>query len=235
MEFVFNPFTNKLDVVDSAVAFSATNVQVFTSSGTYTPSPGMSFCVVELLGAGGGGAGSTEAGAQGEAGAGGGAGEYAKAIFDAAAIGASKAITIGAAGAGGAAGLDGVDGGFSELIGLMTCNGGDGGTNTGLTLGGVVAGAAGGSGGTTTGNIGDEVRFAGAYSQIGFVSGGNVFGGQGANSMYGSGGFAGVETDGGDASGYGSGGGGSSSASGGSNAAGGDGGPGVCIILEFIQ
>jgi hypothetical protein len=37
-------------------AFTSTVTQVFTASGTYTPTSGMKFCIIEVCGAGGGGA-----------------------------------------------------------------------------------------------------------------------------------------------------------------------------------
>lgn len=77
------------------------NRQVFTSSGTYTPTTGMTYCLVEIIGGGGGGGGcqatnSTQFCVSG----GGGGGEYASGIFTISAIGSSQTVTIGAGGAG---------------------------------------------------------------------------------------------------------------------------------------
>lgn len=66
--------------------------QIFTSSGTYTPSTGMAYCLVRIVGGGGGG------GVGGGASAGG-AGGGAEVLLTAAQIGASKMVTIGAGGA----------------------------------------------------------------------------------------------------------------------------------------
>src|SRR4029077_5175117 len=65
--------------------------QVFTSSGTYTPTAGMIYCDIECVGGGGGGGSVPTTAAANIAMAGsGGAGEYARGIFSAATIGVSK-------------------------------------------------------------------------------------------------------------------------------------------------
>src|SRR6266478_1459066 len=103
------------------------NNQVFTTSGTYTPTANMVYCSVEMLGGGGGGGGSdtTMPFAQ-NVGTGGGGGEYAVGIFSAATIGASQTVTIGAAGTTGI-GVNGGDGGTTSLGILITAVGGGGG------------------------------------------------------------------------------------------------------------
>src|SRR5439155_692722 len=83
-------------------AFQTIAIQVFTVSGTYTPTAGMKYCIIEVIG-GGGGAGGAKPTAAGEvsasgAGAGGG---YSRGVYSAATIGASKAVVIGAGGVGG--------------------------------------------------------------------------------------------------------------------------------------
>jgi len=78
------------------IGFSLINVQTFIASGLYTPySVGgvtMKYCVIEVQGCGGNG--STLRG-------GGGGGGYARKVFNAAAIGVSKNVTVAAAGSGG--------------------------------------------------------------------------------------------------------------------------------------
>ena len=119
--------------------------QIFTSSGTYTPSPGMTACVVECIGAGAGGGGmAASAGGGQSAAGGGGGGGYSRKICTAADIGTSKAVTIGAAGAGGAAGNNnGIAGGDTSVGSLCIGKGGSPGI-----AGANGAGGAGGVAGT---------------------------------------------------------------------------------------
>lgn len=145
-------------------------MQAFTASGTYTPTSGMSYCIVHMVGAGGGGA-TLAAGNFG--GAGGGAGEYATGVFSAAAIGASKTVTIGAGGAAGA------NGGTTSLDTLLTAVGG-----TGATLS---TGPLGGTGGTGTG-----FHVPGGSGMNGYgVPGPVLIGGSGGASFFGLGGRGG--------------------------------------------
>lgn len=127
--------------------------QVFTASGTYTPTPGMVYCIARLQAAGGGSGSADGANSipLAHCSGGGGGGEYAEGVFDAATIGASQAVTIGAAGiAGSGNGGNGGNASASSLGALMTANGGSGGTGTGSNgvNGGYNAGGAGGTGGT---------------------------------------------------------------------------------------
>src|SRR3974390_3499403 len=83
------------------------NQQVFTASGTYTPTPGMVNCDVECVGGGAGGCGAGAAAANTFIiSAGGGGGGYARKFLAAAVIGSSQTVTIGAGGLGGAAGAN---------------------------------------------------------------------------------------------------------------------------------
>ena len=95
--------------------FTQIVTQVFTSNGTYTPTPNMQYCIVEVVGGGGGSGGIVAISSPNLGGytAGGGAGAYGRKLFDAATIGASQTIQIGAGGLAGAAGAN---------------NGGNGGT-----------------------------------------------------------------------------------------------------------
>lgn len=143
--------------INAATAFTSSVIQVFTSSGTYTPTSGMKYCIIELVGGGGGGGGcSTTGSGTVSAGAGGGGGGYARGLFTAADIGASKTVTIGAAGsAGTAGGGGGGTGGTTSVSTLLTGTGGVGGggsSATGTTISSV-AGGDGGSGGGTGADI----------------------------------------------------------------------------------
>lgn len=207
--------------------------QIFTASGTYTPSTGMLYCLVEAVGAGGGGGGSSSSGGNGSAGSGGGGGSYANLLATAATIGASKAITIGAAGtAGAAAAGNGGAGGDTSLTTLCIGKGGSGGIgNAGNAA---ALGGAGGVSGTGDFKIpGQSGATALGYGIVTIFSppigvGGNSGKGFG---MGGAAGTAGVA--GGDGTGYGAGGGGGSSFNGGASAAGGAGAPGVIYITEY--
>jgi hypothetical protein len=203
--------------------FNSIVIQTFTSSGTYTPTTGMKYCIIECLGGGGGG-GGTGAGA-GSAG-GGGSGEYSRGVFSFGVISPSQTVTIGLGGSGGiATPTNGSTGGTTSVGVLITSVGGSGGQNPGSNSG------APGSGGT--GGAGGQIRCNGMIASYGmFVNGVNA-GGVGANSQYGQGGgaSAGGDFNGGNASGYGSGGGGSV----GTSRVGGNGSPGIVIITEYIS
>ena len=85
--------------VQATVKFVSIKRQVFSSSGTYTPSAGMLFCDVEAVGSGGGSGGcpATSSSQWGMTGAGSG-GCYGVARLTALQIGGSQVVTIGAAG-----------------------------------------------------------------------------------------------------------------------------------------
>lgn len=201
--------------------------QIFTASGTYTPSTGMLYCYVELLGGGGGGGGSNGTAATG---AGGGAGGHCFRLISAATIGASQTVTIGAAGsAGSSSGGTGGSGGNSSLGALMTANGGAGGTGNTNASTGAVAGGAGGTAST------GDINITGFAGEAAFVASTGVFvSGRGANSLYGAGGAAKTgnsSQSGNAATGYGAGGGGGVQSSG----AGGAGVAGICIVTEYCS
>lgn len=176
--------------------FSVINVQTFTSSGTYTPTAGMKYCVVECIGAGGGGGGvaDTTTG-PGVAAAGGGAGgQYARTAYSAATVGASQSVTIGAAGTAGTnTPGNGGSGGitvFGSTSPIFQAAGGAGGTlcasttSSRVVLGG--AGSASGGGGTLT--------TGGSPGGYGICNFGNTLGlgasGVGGSSFFGGGGVS---------------------------------------------
>lgn len=213
------------------------NVQKFTGSGTYTPTTGMKYCLIECQGAGGGGGGCAATGNC--AGGGGGSGGYIKVLCTAAQIGASQTVTIGAAGTAGTAGNNaGGTGGTTSVGTLFSSNGGGGGSgNAGsasATFG--VAGGAGGSVSLTTGtylkSIGGGAGFPGCNAGATYVG----WSPSGANSQMGWGGVVGttVAVTGVDAPAN-SGAGGSGGFGTGGTKAGGAGGSGFVCITEFIS
>jgi hypothetical protein len=208
--------------------------QVFTSTGTYTPTAGMLYCIIECIGGGGagGGAAATGAGTTSCAGGGGG-GEYARGVFSAATIGVSKAVTIGAAGTGNSGATGGNGGNTSVGSTNISANGGSGGI-TGAAAATVQAlGGAGGTGGT-----GGDFRTPGSVGgwAISNLTPGFILGGSGANTQYGSGGNAitTTATTGNAGAGYGAGGGGATNYTSQSASTGGAGTKGVVIVTEFV-
>lgn len=111
-----------------------TNMQVFTSTNTWTRPTGVNTVWVKVWGAGGGGRGSGSA----ESGGGGGSGAYAEGIVT---VTGNVTVTVGSGGAGGAVSTNGSAGGQSSFGTDVVAGGGGGGTaNTGGTAGDATAG-----------------------------------------------------------------------------------------------
>jgi hypothetical protein len=211
------------------------NKQVFTASGTYTPSAGMLYCIIESVGSGGGGGGTFGVGSSVFAGGGGGAGSYSRLIASAATIGASQTVTVGAAGIGGVLGVGPGTAGADVSVGTLCIGkGGSGGTNS--TAGAFGARGAGGVAGTgdfsTPGGAGSVGVTAGGFATIFFC------GGDGGDSFFGAGGRQSVPVSAASAVGaagsnYGAGGSGAVSHNTTSSAAGGAGSKGIVFITEF--
>lgn len=208
-------------------------VQIFTSNGTYTPTPGMGRVIIRCQGGGGGG-GGTAAPAVGTVsiGAGGAAGAYAEGLFLAAAIGASQPVTIGGGGIVAVAN-NGAAGGTSSVGALIVSPGGPG----GLMFNSAAVPNAQGNGATsgtpTGGNITSSVGTGGPLG-LGLTTL-VVFGGAGGSSIMGSGAPNSPSGGGGGSPGQGFGGGGSGAAtvSGGGALPGGAGKGGTVIIMEY--
>lgn len=206
-------------------------IQTFTTSGTYTPTAGMSYCIIECLGGGGAGGGAAATNGATYSGAtGGSGGEYARGVFTAAAIGASKSVTIGAGGSG-SAGAIGGNGGNTSVGALISAFGGQGGNITGAeTLQLLIYSNPGGTGGA-----GGNFRTPGGVGQWGFAGQPSfALGGTGADSQYGAGGNGNIFAAGNPGLGYGSGGGGTSNGYNGLVRAGGNGASGIVIITEYF-
>ncbi|EKF9534481.1 phage tail protein [Escherichia coli] len=197
------------------------NTRVFTSSGTYIPTPGTKRLRVTITGGGGGG-GGCQAISNNETffGAGGGAGGTV--IITPTLTNDRHPVTIGAGGAGGVGAKAGLKGGDSSF-GSVIAPGGEGGGKSGVTN------TNGGNGGVPSiGNI-KIIGGCGGDGQSGNIG----VSGEGGTSYWGGGGRAGA---GGGVSGkaYGSGGGGAYDAGySGTSMTGGKGAAGICIIEEF--
>jgi hypothetical protein len=214
------------------------NVQVFTTSGIYTPSPRLQYCEVECISGGGGGGGSlTTSSTEISNGGGGGSGAYCKKLFTSATIGASQTVTIGSGGAGGivSSGVRGGTGGTTTFGSLLTATGGTGGE-----CGTGIPNAAAGVGGTASGG---DINLDGSQGRVGtgifYATGTSVSsGGAGASSYYGSGNYEtqGLSGSGSGVSGLGvgSGGTGAYSCSSSTGQIGGSGISGIVICTEYI-
>ena len=197
------------------------NTRVFTSSGTYTPTPGTKRIRVIITGGGGGG-GGCQAKSSNETffGAGGGAGGTVITILTPTQN--SYPVTIGAGGAGGVSATSGLKGGDSSF-GSVIAPGGKGGGKSGVTN------TNGGNGGVPSTGVINITGGDGGDGQSGNIG----VSGEGGTSYWGGGGRAGA---GGGVSGkaYGSGGGGAYDAGySGTSMTGGKGADGICIIEEF--
>lgn len=224
-----------VDASSLSTTVRTVKVQRFTANGTYTPSPGMIYCIIECVGGGGAGGGASSVSASTAfAGGGGGSGGYSRGVQTAADIGVSKVVTIGVGGAGVSGGV-GNSGGQTSVGTLVVANGGSGGQvgNSG-TVG------QGGPGGTAgTGN---------ALASTGAPGTGGVYNlnwntttilnatGNGGSSIFGGGGsYVWGNIAGTAATGYGSGGSGATSAAAAGPFAGGAGSGGIVVITEFCN
>jgi hypothetical protein len=128
--------TNGTSVLWAAAA-AGLGLQVFTSSGTFTPTAGKTTFLVFCTGGGGGSGWSTSVSGSNYAdysGAGGAGGTGVR-LYSSAEMGSSAAVTVGAGGSGGTSGNDGGSGGTSSLnpIGsgvTLSATGGSGGVWT---------------------------------------------------------------------------------------------------------
>lgn len=221
-------------VIGTNTFFQQVTQQVFTANGTYTPTIGMIYCMIEVVGSGGGGGGGAGVAATSSgAGGGGGGGAYSRSFKTAAQVGVSQSVTIGAGGTAGTAGANAGGAGNASSVGaLVTANGGSGGNGSVATA--TIGYGGGGGAGGTTGGTGD-FKLPGQAGGLGLVlagAGGISTAGGGGASFFGLGGH--YTSAGAAAAGpvYGSGGDGAPANN--ANVAGLAGADGVAVITEFI-
>lgn len=139
------------------------NVQAFTSTGayTYTPTAGMTFAIVELIGDGGGSGGVTGTTSEVASSGAGGGGGYLVMLVTAAQVGASISGSVGAGGSAATAG-GGNNGGSGSGTTFVTAStstaGGGGGGNGQTAAAGSAQGATSGAGGTNTAGTGTVLK-----------------------------------------------------------------------------
>jgi hypothetical protein len=214
---------NAAAAVWSLPATQNLQMQVFTSSGTFTAPAGTKTSTryrITVVGPGGGGGGSGTANNSG--GGGGGAGGTAILESSGIAAGATCAVTIGGAGGGGnTAGSNGGNGGNSTVVfnGVTVTAGGGGGG-----IGGPATQFSQGGGGGTCTNGTINIQGGGGNGAFGGPNLGSTGGAGGSSTM--GGGGAGASGTGGN---YGGGGGG-----GNAGGAGAGGAPGI-VIFEWLQ
>jgi len=207
-------------------------VQVITSTGTYTPTPGTKKIIVEMVGGGAGGMFANGSNSTtGTFSGGGGSGAYAKFRLDT--VPASVSVTVGAGGSSGNGGGQTTFGGYAITPGGST---GFNGTTTGSVVNSV-GGGSGGSAPTVTSPatpINTSSGTGGSPALAVRATGGN--GGTGGSTPLSQGGWGNANGPGFAAGGYGSGGGGSFGPAGSSfttTIPGGAGGSGVIIVYEY--
>lgn len=207
----------------SAMGGRLINVQTFTASGTYSPTPGAKKIRITLTGGGGGGGGcQATSSSQTYFGAGGGAGATVISQFILTGA-ANYPFIIGTGGAGGVSAVKGSNGSATTFSSILSAPGGLGGTKEGATNTG------GGYGGMATAG---DIRINGGDGGDG-QSGTTAVSGQGGASYFGGGGRAGAG-GGIDGKAPGSGGGGAYDVGySGSSMNGGKGASGLIIIEEY--
>lgn len=229
----------------ASIPITTINIQSFTSTGsfTYTPTSGMKYCIVSMIGGGGGGGGATGVSAQTAAAGGGASGYYIQFLMTAAQIGASKTGTVGAGGLAGAAAAGTGGTGGDTVFADWTAGGGQGGV--GSTASASTKVSAGGAPGTITVGTGtilnNMLGSSGApglsqttiiaQSGFGATSGGDLGGSGGTQIII----VAAASVAGINGSGGGSGGSGAATINNAVNVAGGIGKNGRVLVVEYIS
>jgi hypothetical protein len=217
-------------------AVAIEKVQKFTTSGAYTPSPGLIYAIVEIQAPGGGGGAANAANnTSSVTGHNGGGGEYTRTRLTAAQIGASQTVTIGAPGAGSTgAGNNGLAGGNTSFGALCSANGGAGGLygdNGSTNYGNQTLGGSGGIGDLSIPGQNGMMGLASAATVFTLPSGGGAFLSAGGPITPGA--ITGAVRAGRAGANYGTGGGGGIVQALVSSTTGGIGGPSIVIVREF--
>jgi len=164
---------------------SLVDMQVITTTSTYTPTSGTQFVKVYCVGAGGGGGGSEATTSNGQVrGGGGGGGGTAIRTYNSTELGATASITIGSGGTGGTGFADGTDGGnttFNPAGTGVTLTGNGGTKGLGVKRGSDFSGASGNGGTATNGQLNIRGRNL-FYEQSGGY--GNVNGSEGTDYFF---------------------------------------------------
>lgn len=217
-------------VLGDSACLRGVNIQNFDTAGaaTYTPSSGLRYAKIECVGAGGAGGGANGSSGNSAGGGGGGGGAYSMVIADAATIGASQSITVGAGGTGSTG--PGTTGGDTNVGALCVAKGGFGGGA------GTNSPANGGQSGSPAAGTG-TVKFGGNGGAPGFGNVGSTaaIGGTGGGSVFAGGAYATSNTGGGQAGRSCGGGGGGGAVFGAASVNGGGGAAGCVIITEYLQ
>lgn len=209
------------------------NVQTFTSSGTYTPTPGTNRIKVRAIGGGGSGGGvPANSASQLSVSSGGASGSWAEAQYTSG-FSSGVTVTIGAGGIGVANG--GNAGGTTSFGGLLICPGGGFGgivqiSNSSIV--GISNTGPSGAGVTGSGIVHSTQGSIGSNGQV-FGTAGVVMPGFGGLSPFGCGGTNIAGAAGGNASGRGAGGGGTGGVASAAAFAGGNGSSGIVIVEEY--
>lgn len=234
VEFIYRTAPSAhVELVPAAFGLSAT--QSFTSSGTYTPTPGARFALVYVQAPGGGGGGAVATGGgQASAGDGGGGGGWDISLVSLAGV-ASVPVTIGGVGAGSIVGVSGATAGGTTSFGaFVSCTGGQPGPDGGVFSGADDFNGDGANGGVGTGGL---MLGRGGPGLPGWRSTSNnqAYGGPGgASLMSGQTAVGGVNTVGVNGTGYGQGGQGGCNNAGQAGKNGGNSGPGIIIVMEIF-
>lgn len=184
---------NSVTAIDVARMGLPTNIETFTSSGSFTPAVTKTYLIV-CVGGGGGGAQGQNVDGSGDYGGGGGGGGELRWVYAELTAGTTYTITVGSGGAGGnGTNAPGNAGGNSSFGSVCIANGGAGGISAGTGGSGGSGGTGDGGGnggagatGSTNGTSGGGGG-AGGYSGAG-GAGGSGYGGAGSNGAGGGGG-----------------------------------------------